>query len=117
MARRGCQKKWHFLIPLDASVRIEKDPASACANTGIERGLVVWYHQAGESLVGVPPLDKPLVHGGGASSGVGNVFEAGDELGQFIAGLLLGLAPHLVTTVLPSDHFSDVGVQFLKLGT
>ena len=68
MARMGCQKKWHFLIPLDASVRIEKDPASARANTGIKRELVMLNHQARGGLVGVPLLDEPLAsrqrHGG-----------------------------------------------------
>ena len=39
-------------------------------------------YQAGGGLVGVPPLDEPLVHGGGADSGVGGVFEAADELGR-----------------------------------
>lgn len=29
--------------------------------------------QAGEGLVCIPPLDEPLVHSGGASSGVGGV--------------------------------------------
>lgn len=40
----------------------------------------------------VPSLDKPLVHGGGAGGGVGGILEAGDELGQLVTGLLLGLA-------------------------
>ena len=70
----------------------------------------MWCHQAGENLVGVPPLDEPLVHGGGAGGGIGGVFEAGDESGQFIADLLLGLAQHLVAAVLPSDCFTDVGI-------
>lgn len=67
-------------------------------------------YQAGGNLVGVPPLDVPLVHGGGAGGGVGDVFQAGDELGQFVAGLLLGFAPDLVAAVLPGDRFADVGV-------
>ena len=60
----------------------------------------------------VPSLDEPLVHGGGAGGGIGGVFQAGDELGQLVADLLLGFASHLVAAVLPSDRLADVGVFF-----
>ena len=61
----------------------------------------MWCHQAGENLVSVPPLDEPLVHGGGAGGGMGGVFEAGDELGQLVAGLLLGFASDAAKVVKP----------------
>ena len=44
-------------------------------------------YQAGGDLVGVPLLDVPLVHGGGAAGGIGGVFETGDELGQLCCRL------------------------------
>ena len=112
MVRMDCQKKWHLLILLDACFRAEKEPMSARTNTGIRRLLVMGYYQAGGGLVGVPPLDEPLVYGSGASGGVGGVFEAGDEFDPLVTGLLLGFASDLVAAVLPSDCFANVGVLF-----
>ena len=69
-----------FLTKLmDIRFRAEKDPVSARANTGIKRLSAMGYRQAGGGLVGIPPLDEPLVHCGGAG-GVGG--EAGDERRQ-----------------------------------
>ena len=52
-----------FLTKLmDIRFRAEKEPALTKANTGIERGLVMENRQARGGLVGIPPLDKPLVY-------------------------------------------------------
>ena len=69
--------------------------------------------EAGGGLVGVPPLGEPLVHGE-ALGGLLPPLEGGDELGQFVAGLLLGFAPDLVAAVVPGDGFADVAVLFHK---
>lgn len=55
-----------FLTKLmDIRFRAEKEPVSARANTGIERGLVMLNHQARGGLIGIPPLDKLLFLSGG----------------------------------------------------
>ena len=74
--------------------RAEKEPVLMKANTGF-KGFWYGVSSGRRELVGIPLLNKPLVHGGGAAGGIGGVFEAGDELGQLVADLLPGCVPYI----------------------